>query len=170
MDDPLNFNSVYNFDEAEYDGKNYAVRGGCYPNTLVITDVLSQINASCLINTLPPSHHYTFKFAFDAPLWKNEIEQHRSIYSDSWLIKKRFAHCILFSVRFKLRIDYEKSLFFLSPSRETRETRKWPLAWPKPPLFLAFRGFATWRSHASSGEGTELTFFVDLINFLSGIN
>ena len=68
MDDPLNFNSVYNFDEAEYDGKNYAVRGGCYPNTLVITDVLSQINASCLINTLPPSHHYTFKFAFDAPL------------------------------------------------------------------------------------------------------
>ena len=59
VDGPLNFNSIYNLcDEAEYDMKNYA--GGCYHNTLrdlhtVITDVPSQINASCLINApLPP--------------------------------------------------------------------------------------------------------------------
>ena len=26
----------------------------------------------------------------------------------------------------RTRVDYEQSLVFLSPSRETRETRKWP--------------------------------------------
>ena len=39
------------------------------------------------------------------------------------LDKKRFRHCILFSVRFKVRIDYHKSLFLLSPSSETPKTR-----------------------------------------------
>ena len=28
--------------------------------------------------------------------------------------------------RGRTRLDYERSLFFLSPSREMRETRKWP--------------------------------------------
>ena len=28
--------------------------------------------------------------------------------------------------RGRTRVDYEQSLVFLSPSRETRETRKWP--------------------------------------------
>ena len=37
-------------------------------------------------------------------------------------------------------LDYERSPFFLSPSSETCETRKWPRA------FLASRGFADRRS------------------------
>jgi len=39
-------------------------------------------------------------------------------------------------------LDYERSLFFFSPSSETCETRKWPCA------FLASRGFADRRSRA----------------------
>ena len=153
MDGPLNLNSIYNLcDEAECDMKNYA--GGCYHNTLrdlhsVITDVRSQINAALVINAAPPpppsprhSHHYSFKFLLDVPLWKRGREQHRSIYSVSCSIKKKVKHCILFSVRFKVRIDYEKSLFLLSLSSETPKTRKWPR------LLLESRGLATWRSHA----------------------
>ena len=48
-------------------------------------------------------------------------------------------------------VDYKQSLFFLSPSSKTHETRKWPRPWLKaqdgPPSFLASHGFAAWHSH-----------------------
>ena len=57
---------------------------------------------------------------------------------DQWLFKwnRRLQN---FQASLCKCVDYEQSLFFLGPSSNTRETRKWPYAWLKEPAALVFR-------------------------------
>ena len=50
----------------------------------------------------------------------------QTLDADGTLERRSGCHGVLCFWRF---LDYEQSLFFLSPSCETRETRKWPRAW-----------------------------------------
>ena len=61
-------------------------------------------------------------------LFSSTTAASQSLDADGTLERRSGCDGVLCFWRF---LDYEQFLFFLSPSCETRETRKWPRAWPE---------------------------------------
>ena len=67
------------------------------------------------------------------------------INCNCFLVHLISAKMLVFLAKFTHNLGYERSIFFLSLSSGTRETRKWPRAWLKA---RDGRGFAARRSRA----------------------